>query len=83
MKTKTVVAAVTIVALASPAWAQGMPPINIMKNKPSQSVEDLEKERAAEKAHRSAIDQLPQRKADPWGNVRGADQKSTKSAPKN
>ena len=50
------------------------------------SEEQKQKNEEVDKAYKSATEQLPSRKtnADPWQNVRGADQKQTKTvSPRN
>jgi hypothetical protein len=66
-----VIALATIVALTAPAYSQG-------RGKgggrhapsPQQSEEQKKKAAEAEKAYQSAIDKIPDKKFDPWGNMR-------------
>jgi hypothetical protein len=65
--------AVTIVLLTGPACAQGLN-MNLLNEKPAQTEEELEKERAIDRAYKSAIEKVPTKKteADPWGNMRSS-----------
>jgi hypothetical protein len=71
--------------LTGPAYSQAN---NILdEGKPTlpeeQRLEQLQKEKAAEDAYKSATTTIPGRKpvADPWGDVRGSDQKQTRKSP--
>jgi hypothetical protein len=70
-----------IVLSTLPAYSQ-VPPVNLWKDdKPALSEEEKEKNRALDKAYKDATEKIPKKNvaADPWGNVRGADQKQTKT----
>jgi hypothetical protein len=83
MRTK-VVAALMISALASPAIAQSLPPLNLWRDKPAPSEEEVKREKAIDRAYKDTINQIPTKKTqDPWGNVRNAETKPTKPGPKN
>ena len=74
-------AAVLLSALASPVYAQ-LPPINLWHDKPAPSADEVKREKALDKAYKDAVGQLPTKKSDPWGTIRGAEQKPAKP-PKN
>ena len=67
---------VVVVALTAPAVAQSM---NLPMGGDSPQLTDEEKEKKAERerAYKNAVSKIPDQKpsADPWGNVRGAEQK--------
>ena len=73
--------AAAIVLLASPAVAQ-IPKLNLMQDKPSKSQEELDAEKAQEKAYKDSLKKIPDQKApsDPWGNVRTDTPAPAKSA---
>jgi hypothetical protein len=87
--TAMLVALLTGALLTRPAYSQannllddGKPPVPEERR-----LEQEQKAKAAEDAYRSATTNIPSRKpvADPWGDVRGADQKkqTRTSAPRN
>jgi hypothetical protein len=76
------VAAVMLLLLASPAFAQ-MPQMNLLQdNRPAKTQEEKDAEAAKEKAYKDSLKKIPDAKApsDPWGNVRASD--APKSADK-
>jgi hypothetical protein len=80
-------AAALIGLLATPAYAQ-MPNINIIPETPGKTQEQIEQEKAQEKAYKDSLHKIPDAKAssDPWGDVRSADTpkagKSTQAKPR-
>jgi hypothetical protein len=83
MRTVGVAAMILMLALARPAYAQsnvkgqtpGPPPPAPM------SPQEIQAERAAEKAYKSSLGNIPdQPAADPWGNARSMD--APKAVPK-
>ena len=66
--------AAAIVLLASPAFAQ-TPKLNLLADKPSKTQDELEAEKAQQKAYQESLKKIPDQKApsDPWGTVRGPD----------
>ena len=69
--------------VTGPAYAQ-MPSMNMMPSQPDKTMEQIEQEKAQEKAYKDTLKTMPDAKAptDPWGNVRSDAPKSaaTKSA---
>ena len=63
--------AAAIMLLASPAVAQ-IPKLNLMQDKPSKTQDELDAEKAQDKAYKDSLKKIPDQKApsDPWGNVR-------------
>jgi hypothetical protein len=72
-------AAALIALLAGPAYAQQLPDINLIPEARSKSPEEIEQEKANEKAYKESLKKIPDAKAsnDPWGSVRGADAPKT------
>ena len=68
--------------LASPALAQGLPPINLLQDKPSKTQEQLDAEAAQQKAYKESLKKIPDAKqpSDPWGAVRSDAPAPAKSA---
>ncbi len=73
-------AAVLVALLAGPAYGQapniGM---NWIQDGKSKSPEEIEKDEARDKAYRNSLRKIPDAKptaSDPWGSVRGPDQKA-------
>ena len=66
-----VIALAAIVALTAPAYSQGRGKGG-GRHAPSQQQTEEQKKKAAEaeKAYHSAIDKIPDKKFDPWGNMR-------------
>jgi|SRR3954467_7487123 hypothetical protein len=84
MKKLIVTMAVALLASsAAPAKAQ-MPNINLLADGPSKSPEEKEAEVARDKAYKDTMRKIPDAKvsADPWGNVRTAEQPKTVPAMK-
>ncbi len=73
--------AAAIMLLASPAVAQ-IPKLNLMQDKPSKTQDELDAEKAQEKAYKDSLKKIPDQKApsDPWGNVRTDAPAPSKSA---
>jgi hypothetical protein len=65
---RTFIAAVIIALLTVPSFAQGMPGSKGHHGR-AQSTEQPKK-KADDKAYKSALDRLPDKKFDPWQNVR-------------
>jgi hypothetical protein len=73
-----VFAGIGIVALTTPAIGQMTPGLNMpMGDEKQLTDEEKEKKAERERAYKNAIGKIPDQKpnADPWGNVRGAEQK--------
>ena len=68
-------AAALIVLLAGPAYAQSLPDINIIPEARGKTPEEIEQDKANEKAYKDSLHKIPDAKAssDPWGNVRSTD----------
>jgi len=66
--------AAAIMLLASPAFAQ-TPKLNLLADKPSKTQDELEAEKAQDKAYKESLKKIPDQKAptDPWGSVRSTD----------
>jgi hypothetical protein len=76
-------AAVIVVLLAGPAYAQmATPNINLIPELQSKTPEEKEAEAARDKAYRESLKKIPDAKvsSDPWGNVRSTETPKT-SAP--
>ena len=72
-----VFAGVAIIAVTTPAIGQ-MPGLNMpMDDEKQLTDEEKAKKAERERAYKNAIGKIPDQKptADPWGNVRGAEQK--------
>jgi hypothetical protein len=66
-----VIALATIVVLTAPAYSQGRGKGGGRHAASEQQIEEQKKKAAeAEKAYRSALDKIPDKKYDPWGNMR-------------
>ena len=81
-------AAALIVLLTGPAYAQSLPDINIIPEARSKTPDEIEQDKANEKAYKDSLRKIPDAKAssDPWGSVRSADApkpaKSTQTKPR-
>ena len=65
---RTVVVALMIVLLASPALARGK---RSSGEQPQQPADQQKKSRAEEKAYKDALSKIPDKKpVDPWGKIR-------------
>ncbi len=64
--------AAAIMLLASPAVAQQLPKLNLLQEKPSKTQDEIDAEKAQDKAYRDSLKKIPDAKqpTDPWGNVR-------------
>lgn len=73
--------AAAMMLLASPAVAQ-IPKLNLLQDKPSKTQDELEAEKAQDKAYKDSLKKIPDQKApsDPWGNVRSDAPAPAKSA---
>ena len=66
-----VIALATIVVLTAPAYSPGRGKGGGRHAASEQQTEEQKKKAAeAEKAYRSALDKIPDKKYDPWGNMR-------------
>ena len=74
--------AAAIAMLAGPAYAQGLPPINLIQDGAAKTPEQKAAEEARDKAYRESLKKIPDAKpsSDPWGAVRSDATKT--SAPK-
>jgi hypothetical protein len=72
---KVVFAAAAITILAAPAYAQSKAPATLQDIMGSKTPDQIEKERATEKAYKESLKKIPDAKtpADPWGSARSAD----------
>jgi hypothetical protein len=64
--------AAAIAMLAGPAYAQGLPPINLIQDGAAKTPEQKAAEEARDKAYRESLKKIPDAKpsSDPWGAVR-------------
>jgi hypothetical protein len=76
-------AAALLALLAGPAYGQA-PAMNLIPSETkSRSPEEIEQDKATDKAYRDSLRKIPDAKLnDPWGNVRGADTRKTAAQPK-
>jgi hypothetical protein len=66
-------AAALLALLAGPAYGQ-MSNINIVPDAKSRTPEEIERDKATDKAYRDSLRKIPDARVnDPWGNVRGPD----------
>jgi hypothetical protein len=81
-------AAALIALLTGPAYAQSLPDINIIPEARSKTPDEIEQDKANEKAYKESLRKIPDAKAssDPWGSVRSTDApkpaKSTQAKPR-
>lgn len=71
-----VICAATIIAmLAGPVCAQSKAPKTLEEMMDAKTPEQVEKERAADRAYKDSLKKIPDAKApaDPWGNARATD----------
>lgn len=75
-------AAALVALLAGPAYAQSLPDINIIPEARSKTPDEIEQDKANEKAYKESLRKIPDAKvsSDPWGSVRGTD--TPKDSPK-
>ena len=75
-------AAVVVVLLAAPAYAQ-TPNINLIPEFQSKSPEEKEQDAIKERAYKDSLRKIPDAKAssDPWGTVRSIDAPKAAAAP--
>jgi hypothetical protein len=75
-------AAVVVVLLAAPAYAQ-TPNINLIPEFQSKSPEEKEQDAIKERAYKDSLRKIPDAKAssDPWGTVRSNDAPKAAAAP--
>jgi hypothetical protein len=73
--------AAAIMLLASPAFAQ-IPKLNLLQDKPSKTQDEIDAEKAQDKAYKDSLKKIPDAKqpADPWGSVRTDSPAPAKSA---
>jgi hypothetical protein len=76
-------AAAIIAMLAGPVCAQGKAPKTLEEMMGAKTPEQIEKEKAADRAYKDSLKKIPDAKApaDPWGNARATD--TPKAATKN
>jgi hypothetical protein len=88
MLRKLILAGATIVLLAGTAFLIGtasaqmpMPALHLGTDKPPPTAEEIERQKALDKAYKSAQQKIPEKKAadDPWGSVRPAPSTPPKS----
>lgn len=65
-------AAVVMVLLTAPAFAQQMPNLNLMPEVVTKTPEEKEQDAIKDKAYKESLKKIPNAKAssDPWGTVR-------------
>ncbi|MBB1090887.1 hypothetical protein [Rhodopseudomonas pseudopalustris] len=70
------------VLLAGPAYAQGMPNVNLVPEIQHKTPEEKAQDAIREKAYRESLRKIPDAKAsnDPWGDVRSGDSSATPKA---
>ena len=70
--TKLIQAGLLSVALTGTAFAQmPAPSFSLQHDKPAPTKEELERQKANDKAYKAAVDKIPEKKThDPWGNIR-------------
>jgi hypothetical protein len=76
---KVFLAAAIIAMLAGPAFAQSKAPKTLEEMMDAKTPDQIEKERAADRAYKDSLKKIPDAKApaDPWGNARGANAPAT------
>jgi hypothetical protein len=76
-------AAALLLLLTGPAYAQ-MPDINLIPEAKSKTADEIEQDKANEKAYRNSLQKIPDAKtsSDPWGNVRTAAEPAKTAPPK-
>jgi len=81
MLRKLIQAAAIIALLSGTAAAQFMPGIPLNADKPPPTPEEIEKQKAIDRAYRSAAGKIPDKKpvVDPWANIRTAPATATKN----
>ena len=71
---RTFLAALLALSVIAPAWGQGIPVLGNRSARSSPPTDKAPKIKADEKAYKSALDKIPDKKiADPWQNVRGTE----------
>jgi hypothetical protein len=75
--------AVALALLAGPAYAQGMPTVNWLQDKPSKTDEERAQDAERERVYKDSLKKIPDAKAsnDPWGGMRN-DPPKPAAAPK-
>jgi hypothetical protein len=73
--------AAVMALMIGPAYAQA-PNINLLADGPSKTPDEIEAERAKEKAYQDTLKKIPDAKVsnDPWGGVRSSDASKTSTA---
>ncbi len=71
--------AAVLALLAGPAYAQGLPPINLLQDAPAKTPEQKAADEARDKAYKESLRKIPDAKpsSDPWGAVRSGDAAKT------
>lgn len=80
MQRKLIQACVIAALSTGPAFAQNLSvPVN--PGKPPPTAEEIEKQKAADRAYNAAIQKIPDKKpsVDPWGNVRPSSPSASKN----
>ncbi|MGA2314672.1 MAG: hypothetical protein ABSF87_20345 [Xanthobacteraceae bacterium] len=82
MQRKLIQASVILALLTGPAFAQNSSlsvPVNPQKPPPTQ--EEIEKQKAADRAYNAAMQKIPDKKSsvDPWGNIRPSSPSASKN----
>jgi hypothetical protein len=68
---RTVVIALTAIGiLTAPAYSQGRGKGARHSGSEQQSAEHKKKDAASEQAYKATLDRIPNKKYDPWGNIR-------------
>jgi hypothetical protein len=80
-------AAALMVLLTGPAYAQALPDINIIPEARGKTPDEIEQDKANEKAYKESLRKIPDAKvsSDPWGTVRTdapKPEKSTQTKPR-
>jgi len=76
---KVLFAAAMIAMLAGPACAQSQAPKTLEEMMDAKTPDQIEKERAADRAYKDSLKKIPDAKApaDPWGNARSSNAPAT------
>lgn len=75
-------AAALLVLLTGPAYGQ-LSNMNLLPSEKGRTPEEIERDNATDKAYRESIRKIPDTKAnDPWGSVRGPDNRKAAAQPK-
>lgn len=65
-----------VTLLSGPAFAQGAPHFNMLADGPGKTQEEIEKQKAVERAYKDTLRKIPDAAVsnDPWGGVRNEGQ---------